>query len=100
MLQEECDKQADRILSEFRRKRGVRDKVSRVREAMYGSAGTSGAANKIAAKDLDHVLNEMILLQARAEMYNKFVRKRVLVRLNMPVVQATSVFRTFCILLG
>jgi hypothetical protein len=44
-----------------------------------GSGGAGSAASKIAAKDMDHVLGEMALLQARTEMYFKFFRKRALV---------------------
>ncbi len=100
MLQEECDRQAGLIVSEFRRKRGLRDKVSRVREAMASSSSVSvsltsssssanlaaaasalsAAEQKVAARDLDHVLGEIVLLQARSEMYYKFVRKRLTVR--------------------
>jgi len=45
-----------------------------------GSGGAGSAASKIAAKDMDHVLGEMALLQARTEMYFKFFRKRALVK--------------------
>lgn len=95
MLQEECDKQADRILAEFRRKRALKEIVSRVREMLYGSSSSGvmsssltgslppdntsssmATSSTLSAKDLDHVLGEMALLQARSEMYFKFVRKR------------------------
>ena len=81
MLQTECDKQAERILAEFGKKRDLREKASRVREALYrGSSAAGSNSDKIAAKDLDHVLSEIILLQARTEMYYKFTKKRVMVR--------------------
>ena len=85
MLQGECDHQADRILAEFRRKRTVKDKTIRVRETLYGgqggvSASSANFQDKIEAKELDHVLSEMTLLEARSEMYYKFVRKRITVR--------------------
>ena len=44
---------------------------------MYGQ--DKEKKSKISPKDLDHVLSEMTLLEARAEMYYKFVRKRVMV---------------------
>lgn len=94
-LQKECDRQTTKILAEFRRRRGVKDKAARVREVMFGGSGGGGSASsssaggssaggerKITAKDLDHVLSEMTLLEARAEMYYKFVRKRVTVSLT------------------
>jgi len=71
MLQIECDRQAARIFIEFKRKRSVSDKVSRVQEALVGRDN-----NRLPARDLDTVLGEMTLLQARVEMYFRFVRKR------------------------
>lgn len=78
VLQEECDRQSERILAEFAQKRALKSKVSRVRDALYKSS-SAGPQDKIEAKELDHVLSEMVLLQARSEMYYKFIRKRVTV---------------------
>ena len=63
-LQLECDRQAGALFSEVRRRRGVRDKVSK----LY--------TNNITAREVEGVLGELCLLQARVEMYNRFVRKR------------------------
>jgi len=63
-LQVECDKQAGDIFSEVRKRRGIRDKVSK----LYTS--------NISAREVEGVLGELCLLQARVEMYNRFVRKR------------------------
>ncbi len=94
MLQAECDKQAKKIFELFRKRRGVAEKVERVREALVSSASSmsslASSANlaaaaqqknkkMVVAKDLDHVLSEMTLLQARAELYYKFIRKRLTV---------------------
>ena len=67
MLQKECDAQTSHILTEFRRKRNIADIKAKI----------NANEASVQAKDLDHVLSEMILLEARAEMYCKFVRKRV-----------------------
>ena len=74
MIQIECDRQADKILQEFRKKKQVKDKATRVKESLYGNVQ---AGQKIGAREIDHVLSEMSLLQARSEMYYKFVRKRI-----------------------
>jgi len=63
-LQRECDVQAAAIFAEVRRRRGVRDKVAK----LYTPA--------ITAREVEGVLGELCLLQARVEMYNRFVRKR------------------------
>ena len=67
MVQSECDHQTSLIINEFRKKRNISDIKAKI--------NTNEAS--IQAKDLDHILSEMILLEARAEMYCKFVRKRV-----------------------
>jgi len=72
LLQEECDRQADKIFSEFRKRRGIADKVMRARETQLNKKED----NKLQARDLDVILGEMTLLQGRVEMYCRFVRKR------------------------
>ena len=93
LLQEECDRQASKIFLEFRKKRAVKDKVDKIRESIYGTSSlavtssmggyeSSGSStlestnNKLEARELGHVLEEMALLQARSEMYFKFVKKK------------------------
>ena len=63
-LQSECDLQAKAIFTEVRRRRGIRDKVSK----LYSKA--------ISAREVEGVLGELCLLQARVEMYYRFIRKR------------------------
>ena len=58
-LQRECDVQAAAIFAEVRRRRGVRDKVAK----LYTPA--------ITAREVEGVLGELCLLQARVEMYNR-----------------------------
>ena len=81
MIQKECDKQSVKVIEEFKKQRKVPEKVNKVRESLYMKASQlsnpTNLANKIEAKDLDHILGEITLLQARSEMYFKFVRKRV-----------------------
>jgi len=72
LLQEECDKQSSKIFMEFKKRRGINDKVNRIREIQLGKK----EENKLHGRDLDAILGEMTLLQARVEMYSRFVRKR------------------------
>ncbi len=88
LLQKECDIQSAKIFSEFRKKRKVGEKAEKVRDAhhganslsnvssMTGSFSASEPASKLEARELDHILEEMALLQARSEMYFKFVKKK------------------------
>ena len=84
--QDECDKQSVKIFNEFRKKRNVKEKMDKVRDSVYGSSSAlstttsmtgsftsnSSSDSKLEARELDHVLEEMALLQARSEMYFKF----------------------------
>ena len=58
-LQKECDVQAGAIFAEVRKRRGIRDKVGK----LYTPA--------ITAREVEGVLGELCLLQARVEMYNR-----------------------------
>ena len=92
-LQDECDKQSLRIFNEFRKSRNVKEKLDKVKDSIYGSGGLSNAASmtgsfnnsdsKLEARELDHVLEEMALLQARSEMYFKFVRKKAFADIDL-----------------
>jgi len=63
-VQEECDVQSGNIFTEFRKRRGIRDKMGRLE------------GGGVTAREVELVLGEMCLLQARVEMYGRFVRKR------------------------
>ena len=65
-LQKECDVQSGEIFTQVRKRRGIRDKVAKLHTPA------------ISAREVEGVLGELCLLQARVEMYNRFVRKRVL----------------------
>lgn len=47
MLQSECDKQAEQILKQFRRKRNVADKLNRVKEMAYSLRGTGSTVDLV-----------------------------------------------------
>lgn len=87
LLQEECDRQAEKIFQEFKKRRGIQDKVGRVREVQLGKAKEE---NKLQARDLDTILGEMTLLQARVEMYFRFVRKRCLADIEVSETGGTE----------
>lgn len=72
LLQVECDQQAEKIFHEFKKRRGIQDKVARIQDIQLGKKED----NKLHARDLDAVLGEMTLLYTRVEMYFRFIRKR------------------------
>jgi len=74
-LQKECDYESKQIFEEFRKNREFNRKVQLVSSFMNQKSDT-----KINPKELDLVLSEMTLLNARTELYSRFVRRRVMVR--------------------
>jgi len=77
-LQDECDTQAGNIFAEVRRRRGIKDKVSKL------DTGT------VSAREVEGVLGELCLLQARVEMYQRFVRKRCAQDIEVSEVDAEA----------
>ncbi|KAK8374198.1 hypothetical protein O3P69_010955 [Scylla paramamosain] len=77
MLQRECDRQAGRIGSEMRKHRRLDAVVSAVRSSLRFGAGREPRADQPDPRDLDTLLGELTLINARAELYLRFIRRRV-----------------------
>ena len=73
-LQKECDSQTKQILDEFRRSRDFNRKCQLVSSFMNQKSDA-----KLDPKELDLILSEVTLLNARTELYSRFVRRRVTV---------------------
>ncbi|XP_014667760.1 PREDICTED: conserved oligomeric Golgi complex subunit 4-like [Priapulus caudatus] len=71
-LQEEVDVQACRVIDEFRRARAFDHKCALVLQV----APRSSPGERLDPRELDVVLAEATLLNARAELYLRFVRRR------------------------
>lgn len=56
MLQPECDRQAEQILKQFRRKRNVGDKLNRVKDTSHSLRGSSLAIDLVLIKLMTHYL--------------------------------------------
>ncbi|XP_067007439.2 conserved oligomeric Golgi complex subunit 4 isoform X2 [Anabrus simplex] len=82
-LQRECDRQTKRILTEFNKHRQLEKKVQQVNELMR-SSGTS-VYPKLDPKDLDLLLGELTIMHARAELYVRFIRRRIMNDLEVGV---------------
>jgi hypothetical protein len=78
-LQRECDRQSKRILAEFSKCRHLEKIVQQVNEYMRTSNIYSRPADKLDPKELDLLLGELTIMQSRAELYVRFVRRRVMV---------------------
>ncbi|XP_042869293.1 conserved oligomeric Golgi complex subunit 4-like [Penaeus japonicus] len=77
MLQRECDRQAGRIVGEMRKHRRLDAVVNSVRDSLRVSGGKEPRADLPDPRDLDTLLGELTLMNARAELYLRFIRRRV-----------------------
>ncbi|XP_069037408.1 conserved oligomeric Golgi complex subunit 4 [Lepisosteus oculatus] len=72
-LQGECDRQAEKVVDKFIQQRDYHRKFQIVQNSMMRSAATE----RIEPRDLDPVLLEVTMMNARAELYLRFLRRRV-----------------------
>uniref|UniRef100_A0A669B073 Conserved oligomeric Golgi complex subunit 4 n=1 Tax=Oreochromis niloticus TaxID=8128 RepID=A0A669B073_ORENI len=73
-LQQECDRQAQKIVDRFIQQRGYHTKFQVVQSSMMKSV----PGERIEPRELDPVLAEVTLMNARAELYLRFLRRRVM----------------------
>lgn len=80
ILQKECDIQMKRVLLEFNKIRQVEKKISQITELMRMSSTSSfSKLEKIDPKDLDILIAEITMMHSRAELYIKFIRRKITV---------------------
>lgn len=72
-LQKECDKQAQRVVDKFIQQRDYHSKFQVVQSSMMRGV----PAEKIEPRELDPVLCEVTLMNSRAELYLRFLRRRI-----------------------
>lgn len=77
-FQKECDCQSKMIIEEFKKHRDFNRRVQVVSAVLNQNRSEA----KIDAKEVDSILNELTLLNARTELYARFVRRRVTVKLK------------------
>lgn len=81
ILQKECDVQTKRILLEFNKIRQVDKKISQITELQRMTTSSFSKLDKIDPKDLDTLVGEIAIMHSRMELYIKFIRRKVTVRL-------------------
>uniref|UniRef100_H3AVV6 Conserved oligomeric Golgi complex subunit 4 n=1 Tax=Latimeria chalumnae TaxID=7897 RepID=H3AVV6_LATCH len=72
-LQVECDRQSEELVENFIKQRDYHRKFQRVQSSMMRGAIT----DKIESRELDTVLSEVTLMNARAELYLRFIKRRI-----------------------
>uniref|UniRef100_A0A3B3ZEM5 Conserved oligomeric Golgi complex subunit 4 n=1 Tax=Periophthalmus magnuspinnatus TaxID=409849 RepID=A0A3B3ZEM5_9GOBI len=78
-LQEECDKQAQKIVDKFIQQRGYHNKFQIVQNSMLKTI-----------PELDPVLTEVTIMNARAELYLRFLRRRILADFEVGDIQSIT----------
>ncbi|KAK6627802.1 hypothetical protein RUM44_010281 [Polyplax serrata] len=72
-IQEECDSQANKIVTEFLNYRNVKGKIRQVNEYQNNSKIT----DKIDPKSLDILLGELTMMHYKVDLYFKFVKRKL-----------------------
>ncbi|XP_068587120.1 conserved oligomeric Golgi complex subunit 4 [Cebidichthys violaceus] len=85
-LQQECDQQAQKIVDKFIQQRGYHNKFQVVQSSMMKSV----PGERIEPKELDPVLTEVTLMNARAELYLRFLRRRMLADFEVGDAQSVT----------
>ncbi|KAM6942775.1 conserved oligomeric Golgi complex subunit 4 [Xenentodon cancila] len=73
-LQQECDHQAQKIVDKFIQQREYHSKFQIVQNSMMKSV----PGERLEPRELDPVLTEVTLMNSRAELYLRFLRRRIM----------------------
>uniref|UniRef100_A0A8C4M163 Conserved oligomeric Golgi complex subunit 4 n=1 Tax=Equus asinus TaxID=9793 RepID=A0A8C4M163_EQUAS len=72
-LQVECDRQVEKVVDKFIKQRDYHQQFRHVQNNMMRNSATE----KIEPRELDPILTEVTLMNARSELYLRFLRKRI-----------------------
>ncbi|KAM9545047.1 conserved oligomeric Golgi complex subunit 4-like isoform 1-T1 [Salvelinus alpinus] len=84
-LQQECDRQAQKVVDKFIQQRDYHNKFQIVQSSMMKSVPTE----RIEPRELDPVLLEVTLMNARSELYLRFLRRRTMADFEVGDATAT-----------
>ncbi|KFP80587.1 Conserved oligomeric Golgi complex subunit 4, partial [Apaloderma vittatum] len=72
-LQVECDRQVEKVVDKFIKERDYHRQFQQVQNSMMRSSSTE----KIEPRELDPILTEVTLMNARSELYLRFIKRRI-----------------------
>lgn len=93
-LQRECDDEIKKLLNEFQKNRHIHHRISQINEQLkltgqLSASSTStmghfrkpsgGSGDKLNPKDIDSVIGEITVIHSRAELYVRFMRRKIMV---------------------
>ncbi|XP_019361370.1 PREDICTED: conserved oligomeric Golgi complex subunit 4 isoform X2 [Gavialis gangeticus] len=73
-LQVECDRQVEKVVDKFIKQRDYHRQFQQVQNSMMRSSVTE----KIEPRELDPILTEVTLMNARSELYLRFIKRRII----------------------
>lgn len=91
ILQIECDKEVRRLIAEFHKSRLINRRKTQINEfnKSSGQQGlghfrkpSGGSVDRLNPKDIDSLIGEITVMHARAELYIRFMRRRIQVSLQ------------------
>lgn len=87
ILQGECDKEVKYLLLEFNKIRQISRRINQINEYIKSGGNTTGkghyrkasgsSTDKLNPKDIDALIGEITIMHARAELYVKFIKRRI-----------------------
>ncbi|KAG4073194.1 hypothetical protein HA402_002583 [Bradysia odoriphaga] len=87
LLQKECDEEVKQLIMEFQKNRLIQRRITNINDYIKNSGQSSighfrkpsgGSVDKLNPKDIDALIGEITVMHSRAELYNKFMRRRVI----------------------
>lgn len=87
ILQKECDNEINKLLGEFQKHRKITKRVNQINDFIKTSntnalghfrKSSGSSTDKLLAKDIDALIGEITIMHSRAELYVRFVRRRVI----------------------
>lgn len=90
-LQKECDEEVKQLILEFQKNRHIQRRIAQINDYIKNSGQTSmghfrkpsgGSVDKLNPKDIDALIGEITVMHSRAELYNKFMRRKVTVSIK------------------
>ncbi|XP_055921896.1 conserved oligomeric Golgi complex subunit 4 [Eupeodes corollae] len=91
ILQRECDSEVKNLVVEFNKNRQISRKITQINESQRSTGGGSsqvaghyrkpsgsGSMDKLNPKDIDAIIVEITVMHSRAELYFRFMKRRIL----------------------
>ena len=92
ILQQECDAEVNNLIMEFKRNRQLQRRVQQIKDNQrtvnasnslsaqgHFRKASGGSVDKLNPKEIDTLIAEITVMHSRAELYFRFVRRRVMV---------------------